>query len=130
MKTQGNPKAKQTSALATLHQREVARTLANHYHHRDAVQFTSIPMETISFEEAEDLTEAIILYDFQARYEESEENHGVQMFIRLIAGIAAYEDHEYRQMCAHRVIRLAFANDTNTSEKCLSEFVAKVNAEL
>jgi hypothetical protein len=104
--------------------------LANHYHRRDAAQFTDLHMETISFEEAENLVEAICLFDFAGRYEEEDECEGTMMLVRLIAGIAAIEDHEYRQLCAERAIRKAFTTHTNAGTRGLAQFVAKVNAEL
>lgn len=104
--------------------------LANHYHRRDAAQFTGLQMETVSFEEAENLVEAICLFDFAGRYEEEDECEGTMMLVRLIAGIAAIEDHEYRQLCAERVIRKAFTTHTNAGTRGLAQFVAKVNAEL
>jgi len=105
---------------------------ADHYHVRDAVQFTHLHMQTISFEEAEDLAEAITREDFSGRYEDTPdlEPEGVMLLTRLILGIAAYEDAEWRQICAEYAVRRLFAVYTNAGRKGLTEFVARVNAEL
>jgi hypothetical protein len=101
---------------------------ANHYHHRDTHQFTSIPMHTVGFDEAEELVFQICHYDFEARAgDEEREIEGIEWLIRLIAGIAAYEDHEYRQFCAERAIREAFKH-TKAGHSALTAFVRDVNA--
>ena len=120
-------KPKEATPVLDIEERQRTHTLADFYHHREAVQFTHIQMETISWEEAEDLTDDICIFDFESRYEDEAENEGVRMLDRLISGIAALEDHEYRQICAERAIRRAFASHTNAGRKGLSKFVAETN---
>jgi hypothetical protein len=94
---------------------------ADYYHHCDTFQFTEIPMHAISFEEAEELVFQICNFDFQ-----EENNVGVGWLIRLIAGIAAYEDHEYRQFCARRAIQEAFKHSI-AGQQAVASFVKDIN---
>jgi hypothetical protein len=86
-------------------------------------------METVTFGEAEDLVDEVCTFDFVGRYEDEDDNEGVKFLVRLIAGIAAIEDHEYRQLCAERAIRRAFSSHANAAQRGLSKFIAQVNQE-
>lgn len=101
---------------------------ANYYHERTARQYTDVLMKPISFEEARELTHEICGFDFLAGLDEGAESEGVKMLIRLITGIAAYEDHEYRQMCALNAIQVAFSY-SKTGEATLTNFVTEIYRE-
>lgn len=105
------------SPRAELSERERTRQLANHYHRRDAVQFTSVLMETISFEDAQLFTEQVLDGDVDTP----------EILARLLAGIAAIEDHEYRQICALNAIQVIFLR-SEAGEKGVADFVSKVNS--
>jgi hypothetical protein len=108
----GNP-------LLKLRERTRTHQLANYYHRRDAVQFTCVTMETISFEEARSLTEQILSQDIETP----------ERLIRLVAGIAAYENPEYRQQCALHVIEAVFLRSQEGTQG-MTDFVEGVNAWL
>jgi hypothetical protein len=105
--------------------RQLAR--ANYYHVRAAEQFTTLQMDTISSEDAESLVDDICTFEFGSIYADPEQQRlGFDSLARLIAGIAAYEDDEYRQVCAERAIRKVFGY-TDDGEKALSKYIAEVN---
>jgi hypothetical protein len=102
-----------------LRERERTHQLADYYHHRDAVQFTSVKMETIGFDDARLFTEQVMDADVDTP----------EILARLVAGIAAIEDHEYRQLCALHAIQAIFLR-SEEAEKGMAEFVGGVNAWL
>ena len=62
---------------------------------------SSLRLQTISFDEAAELTEAVCSTDFQSR-DQGEE--GIEALVRLLVGLASYEDHEYRQICLEHAL--------------------------